>query len=107
MKQRTHAVIANGGTTSGEIDLTSQLLCGIIVPAAFTGTSLSFTVADEPGSLSFLPLYKDDGTQRTLAVVQGRHYTVNPADFAGVRILKIVSNAAEGADRTLKLVTVS
>jgi hypothetical protein len=97
------ASIANGGTTSGEILLKHFVLLGVALPAAFTGASLTFLVAEQPGG-TFQPLYDDTGAQVTLGVAAGRSYTL-PAALAAWPVCKLVSSAAEGGARTLTLVT--
>lgn len=38
-------IIAASATASAEIDLSGTTLCGIYIPSAFTGTSISFQAA--------------------------------------------------------------
>jgi len=97
------ATIAASGTTSGEVDLRGGTLCGIHMPAAFTGTSLSFTVATASGG-TFKTLQRN-GADYSVPVTQGKYVSLDPSVFAGVRVLKFVSGSAEGADRTLTLAT--
>lgn len=94
--------IANGGTDSTIVDLGIYRLTHIYMPAAFTGTSLSFKVGYDANNL--LPLYDAVGSVLyAVAVVQGRVYKMPVADWLGVRWLQIISNAAEGGARTLTL----
>ncbi len=106
--QRTSVVIANGATLSGAADLGyMQDLFGIVVPAAFTGTSLTFTVAPTAGG-TYVALYGDDGNAITVTVAQGRTYTLRSVlreALRGWRYLKIVSSGAEGAERTVVLLS--
>jgi hypothetical protein len=95
------AAIASGQTVSGAIDLKGLSLVGVHLPASFTGTTLTFQAAETLAG-SFGAVYKD-GADLSVAVAAGKYVVLNPADFAGVRFLKVVSGSAEGAARTLTL----
>jgi len=97
-------VIASGGTKTPEINLNGRTLLGINLPAAFTGTSLTFEVASEAGG-TYGVLQDDYGNQVTAIVAQGKPCALQRAlsALAGWQYIKIVSGATEGADRTLKL----
>lgn len=95
------ASITSGNTASATIDLMGATLCGIHLPAALTGTSLSFQIASASGG-TYQTLQKNGG-DFALPVTQGRYVSLDPATFAGVQFLKIVSSAAEAANRTLTL----
>lgn len=97
------ATISNGTTTSGSIDLQGRGVVAIIMPAAFTGTSISFQISID--NVTFTDCYNTSNTQLTCTVTQGRAYLFNANDLVGIRYLKIVSNASEGADRTLTLIS--
>ena len=95
--------ILNTQTESGAIDTVGMALCGILLPAAFTGTAITFLVSDALGG-TYVPLHSTiSGTLLTYTVVAGKFYAIDPKDFQGVRFLKIKSGSAEGADRTVKL----
>jgi len=96
------ATIANAGQTSTEIDLGTVTVCGIELPAPFTGTSLTFQVSRNSGGT-----YKTmmvSGTTYTETVAQDRFISLDPSIFAGVRWLKVVSGSAEAAERTIVVV---
>lgn len=95
------ATIAASGTTSGEVDLRGGTLCGIHLPASFTGTSLTFTAAPASGG-TFRTLYRN-GADYSVPVAQGKYVSLDPNVFAGVQFLKIVSGSSEGGARTLTL----
>ncbi len=97
------ATIASGQTASGAIDLQGLLLCQLIMPSALTGTSISFQSSHD--NVTFNDVYNDTNTQITITVAVDRTYNIDPKDFAGVRYLKIVSNASEGADRSIGVMT--
>ena len=96
--------IASGQTTSGEADLSNgRTLAGIIMPGTFTGTALTFTAYDSSGG-TFNAIYGDTGTAISVTCAASRYIAVDPAVFAGVRYLKVVSGSSEGGNRTVRLV---
>ncbi len=95
--------IANGATTSGVIDLDGLGLVGMIMPAAFTGTTVTFQISDD--NVTFYDLYNTNNTALSATVTQGRAYLFVPGDFVGVRFLKVKSGSTEGGARVIKLVT--
>lgn len=99
----TTVTIASSGTTSSAIDLGEWLLAGIITPAALTGTAFTFTASDtEDGTYN--TCYDSSGTAITVTAAASRHILLEPQTFAGGRWLKIVSGAAEAADRNITVV---
>ena len=94
--------IGAGSTTSDAIDMQGYTLTAIIMPATFTGTSLTFSVSDDGNT--FYTMYNTSNTAVTAYVTQGRWYELLPSDFASTRYLKIISSATEGSARTIKLV---
>lgn len=96
-------VIANGQQSSGAIDCGGMALCGILFPAAFTGTALTFEVSDAIDG-TFVPLKSTtSGSALSYTVAQATYGAIDPKDFQGVRFLKVKSGSSEGAARTLKL----
>jgi hypothetical protein len=91
--------IANGQTTSSTISTNGSSLVGVQIPAAFTGTSITFLAAMASGG-PFQPVYNGAG-QVKYNVVEGQYIAINPQDFYGIPFLQIVSSASEGAARTL------
>lgn len=98
--------IANGGTATATITLDlNKIPLALDIPAAFTGTSISFKAsALSSGPLD--PLYYES-TLYTVSVGASRFISLNRAAFEGVRFIQLVSNAGsgEGADRDIVLVT--
>lgn len=92
-------VIANGGTASAIISTSGMQLVGCQIPAAFTGTAISFTVATAVDG-TYQELDNASG-KVTYTVAQGKYISIASADFAGVQFFKIISNASEGAARSL------
>lgn len=96
------ATIANGQTTSGAIQLGGMCLCGILLPAAFTGTALTFLAS--PDGVTYKALKAGTGgSALSYTVAQDTFAAIDPKDFQGVNFLKIVSGSAEAGARTLKL----
>lgn len=95
--------IASGATASTAIDLQSFGFVGFITPAALTGTAFTFTGSID--NSTFVALYNSDNTAYSITVGTSRYYCLNPADFLGMKYVKIVSNGAEGADRTITVIT--
>lgn len=98
----TQATIPNGSSTSNEIDLRYQALMGLHMPAAFTGTTITFTASNTAGG-TFNPVYKDDGTQYSVTVATNRAIAIDYTKLAGFRFIKLVSGSTEGATRTIPL----
>lgn len=94
--------IANAGTDSTQIDLGIYRLTHLYIPAAFTGTSVSFKISYD--GTNWFPLYDAVGNVLyTVSVTQDRVYKLSPVDWIGVRWVQVISNAAEGGARTLVL----
>lgn len=93
--------IANGQQSSAVIPCGGMALVGVLLPAAFTGTALTFEVCDTAGG-TFVPLKSTtSGTALSYTVAQGTYAAIDPKDFYGVQFLKIKSGSAEGGARTL------
>lgn len=105
----TTAVIADGQTASAEVDLghTGLTLVGIIVPSTWATASISFTASLTAGG-TFYPVYNVAGAAIATGSIAGGTavwIAIDPADFAGIRFLKLVSSAAQSGGDTLTLVT--
>lgn len=96
-------VIASGQTASDVIKTNGMSLCGIKIPAAFTGTALSFQMSDSEAG-TFVPVKTAvGGTALSYTVAPGQYNAIDPKYFQGIQFLKIVSGTAEGAARTLQI----
>jgi hypothetical protein len=98
--KEARATIASGETDSSALQIGAFTQCGIKLPAAFTGTSLSFLVSAD-GS-EFAPFYDNANALVSIAVTQGRAYAL-PINIFPFTWLKIKSNASEGGDRVIEL----
>src|ERR1051325_4975561 len=96
------ATISSGQTASAAIDLRDFMLAGFSMPAAFTGTAITFQVADTSTG-SYQTLEDENGDPYEITVEASKYYPVNIIHFIGGRFLKLVSGSAEGAGRTITL----
>lgn len=96
------ATIPNAGTVSNTIDAGNNRLARINIPAAFTGTGLTFNVAKADG-VTMQPLKNAAGAAIAITVAPNGAYVVDLTSFFGCPIFQIVSNAAEGGARDLEL----
>lgn len=98
------ATIANGQTTSGEIDLAGTTLCGLHIPAAFTGTTIKISAAAETDST--FRTVMSAGADYSITVAAGKYVPIeNLAILSGVRRIKLISGSVEGAERNIILAT--
>lgn len=108
----SHVKIANGQTTSGEVDCRGKILLAIQTPAALTGNTLAFQAAEKPTAEG--GTYVDVKHLNVLAVTQftitgvaaSQHIILDGSllpEGLGNAMLKVVSSGAEGADRDLIL----
>jgi len=95
--------IANGATTTGTAFLAQNMAAfGLQMPAAFTGTSITFTVSAD--GATFQALYDSTGaTAVSMSVAASRSYDL-PSALTAWRAFKIVSGSAEAASRDLIVV---
>ncbi len=89
--------IPNSSDTSNVIDLGGSRLLGLLHPAALTGTSLDIEGSFD--GVTFFKLVNTSGVVLSVPFSASRGMTFVPADFAGWRFLRLVSDSSEGADR--------
>ncbi len=99
------ATILSGQTTSAAIDVYGTTLKTIYMPAAFTGTKLNFKVSED--NVTFYDYANINNNLVEVTITAGRAYGLAAIDFASIQFLKLVSDASEAADRTIKLVVIS
>lgn len=102
------STIANAGSLAPAIDLGGTTLAGIIIPSAWTAANLTFSVSTD--NVTFNDLYDSTGTEVSVTVAASRFIRLSPADWVGVRFLKVRSGTAavpvaQGATRAISLVT--
>lgn len=96
------AAIPNGDTVSGAVDLGGMTLVGLLMPASFTGTAVTFQAA-EAAAGTYRTVTDGAGSDYSVTVAASKFVPVDPVKMAGVRFLKIVSGSSEGAARTVTL----
>lgn len=95
--------ISAAGTVSTAFDARGDITYGIVMPATFTGAALTFEVSAN-GTGGWVDLYDDTGAEVTLAVVQGRAYTL-PAALAPWPYFRVVSGSTEGSARSITVLS--
>lgn len=100
--QQTPAVIASSGTTSGNLATNGGGLVGLIMPAAFTGTTMTFNGSDD--GANFYALYNTSGTQLSITVAVNRMILFTPGDLVGPQFIQLVSGSTEGSSRTIQCI---
>jgi len=94
------ATIASSSQVSSTINCGGFTLCGVLLPAAFSGAALTF-LASVDGT-NFYPVHSTtSGTLLSYTVAQGQYCAIDPKDFYGVNFLQIKSGSSEAALRTL------
>lgn len=96
------ASIANGGTTSAAIPTQGLTLVGIQLPAAFTGTTITFQGSVD--GTTYQPVYTTtSGTALSYTVAAGHYVAIDPTPFYGLAYIKLVSGSSEGAARSFSV----
>ena len=104
--------IASGQTVSSAFTAGWHAAYGVVIPSSFTGTSLSFQVCADTSvdAPVYQALYRRDEVANdgstvldTITVTTSRSYAL-PDGLTAWQAFKIVSNGAEGADRSLVVV---
>ena len=103
-------VIAINATVSGAVDLSLNdhlaRLVGFVMPAAFTGASISFQVSADDST--YQALYDDANSLVSITVSASRTYGFRNDVAMALghwRFVKFVSASAEGAERTIVVYT--
>lgn len=94
--------IAAAGTTSEALSCANKTIVGVIVPVAMTGTSMKFQ--GSMNDITYYDVLKSDGTNLAITLTGVGMYKVYAADLVGLEYVRLVSNGAEAAERTLSLV---
>lgn len=105
LRAQTTAVIANGTTTTPEIDLGGTEIVGIQMPAAFTGTTVTFLAATATGG-TYQAVTDGTGSNISKTVAASKYIAIDPTLFRGIRYVEIVSGASEGGARTLTVFSI-
>lgn len=108
VRNQRSVTIPNGAAITGDIDLGSETLAGIVVPASWTAANLTFQASAD--GVTYSNLFDGFGVEVTASAAASRFIALNAADFAGVRALRVRSGTSgtpvnQGADRVLTLVS--
>lgn len=95
------ATVPISTSTSQAIPTAGLSLVGLTMPAAFTGTAISFTVSNTLAGTYVPVTTSTSGTALSYAVAASKYVAIDPKDFAGVQFFKIVSNGTEAAARAV------
>lgn len=107
-QRATIVTVANGQSLSPAVDLGNLRLCGLETPASIDGaTSLTFQASAD--GATYLNLYDATGTEKTITVSTSRRVLLAPADFYGIRWIKVRlgtsgTPVAATADRAITVV---
>ena len=96
--RKTTLTIANGQTVSDALYVDEFAAFGLVMPAAFTGTTLTFQVSAD--DTTYQALYDRYNVAVSMTVAVDRHYDL-PTELASWHSFKLVSGSAEGAARSL------
>lgn len=91
--------IADSASLSGAIDLGDYTLCGIIVPSGWSTATISFAASDSLAG-TYYPVYSSSGAEVVTGSITGGTavwVALDPADFAGIRYLKVRSGTSAAA----------
>jgi hypothetical protein len=100
--------IANGASLSDAVNLAGFRAVGIQMPSAWTAANLTFQASFD--GTTYVDLYDDAGNEQTATAAASRFMFLTPAEWAGIRYLKIRSGTTsvpvnQGAARTIQLIT--
>jgi hypothetical protein len=103
-KNIASAVIANGTSLSGAFSVGGAVLCGVLMPAAWTTAVLTFQVSLD--GVTFEDLYDSSGLEYSVTVQAGQYAAINASDMYGLQFFKVRSGTGasavnQGSARTL------
>lgn len=96
------ATIANGASQSSIINVRGRDVVGVQMPAAFTGTAITFTASFD--GATFQALYDTAGNAVSYTVAASRYIQIPRGTLGGMQALRLVSGSAEGAGRTVQVI---
>lgn len=100
--EKETAIIAINTTTSNALHVIGKSLVALIIPAAITGTIISFQSSYD--GVIFNDAYNSSGNKLEVTVAANRHIHLTPADFYGAKFVKLVSNQTELAARSIDVI---
>lgn len=97
------ATIANTETASNAVDLGSSCIVGFTVPASFDGANITLQVATALNGTYRVLRHGDTGAVVTIPVTANTYVAVPYDEMQGLQFIKIVSDVAMTADRTVEV----
>lgn len=99
----TNAIIANGATASSAVDLYGTSLLALDMPSTFEGTTITIQASSTKGG-TYKTVY--NAADLSIAVAASKYVILdNLQQIIGLRYIKLVSNNAVGADRTIGVIS--
>ena len=71
------------------------MLCGVVAPA-MTSAALTFEGSPD-GTVAYTPVQNVDGEVATQATTGAKYFGLTPADFVGLRYIKVRSGTSSSA----------
>lgn len=96
--------IGDGETISSAVDIFGTSVVGVIVPAGFAGTEITFLAATTESG-NYYAVKNSSDSAVTLTCQADAYYVFYPSDLAGVRYLKLVAGTTQTEDVILTLIT--
>lgn len=98
------ATLTDGNTESDAIDLSGTTLTALEIPASFEGAALTLQAASSEAG-TYYEVCNSNGTPVTITAAASRIITLDPAQMAGLRYIKLVADTAQTGDVSLTLMT--
>lgn len=101
------AVIANGASQTGPLDMHDRVITTIIVPSVWTAANITL-LASSTQTGTFSPVYDAAGTELTISAAASRVVVIAPDATRGLKWVKLRSGTTgtpvnQGAARTLEV----
>lgn len=106
LRAAPQAVIANGDSLSGAVDVGDGGMVALQMPSSWTTANLTFQASID--NSTFNNVYDGSGTELEITAAASRYIVLPPTTFAGMRWVKIRSGTsgsavAQGGARTIKI----
>lgn len=89
--------IAGSASLSGAVDLGPFTLCGLLLASTWDTNVISFAASTTLGG-TYVPILSASGAEvATGSIAASKWIALDPADFAGIRFLKIRSGTSSAA----------
>ena len=95
--------ISSDNSNSLGVSTDGMLLCGVQLPAAMTGSNITFDFSFD--NLAYVDVKETDGTETSVTVSTGDLVRLDPSGFAFASngFLRVTSDGNEAADRQIIL----